>query len=212
MADFQYYNIASTTLDGLYIVLNDTTYDLPSVDTGYGLPDHPARTSVTTAVATIYLPDPTTYQVGTSSVDVDLVSKNYPVSGKVYISAEDLGLTAGSKIPDGAYAIEVTIGYTFTDGGGSEVVGTSTAPQATALNIYSAQCCIAGVVPAKLMGCKCGKLSKTSINILFAYALLWAIPNAVTICDPPKTEEAANMLARVKEICNEINNCKNCGC
>lgn len=211
MADFQYYNIASTTLDGLYIVLNDTTYDLPSVDTGYGLPDHPARTSVTTAVATIYLPDPTTYQVGTSSVDVDLVSKNYPVSGKVYISAEDLGLTAGSKIPDGAYAIEVTIGYTFTDGGGSEVIGTSTAPEVRVMLDFYANCCIDGQ-KAKKASCSCKTISASNMKLFLAYMGLDSIPYLLSSCDPPKDEEAVNILANAKETCNFLINCKNCGC
>ena len=209
---FQYKFSASFASDAKSILITNTTGEYPAVSTGFGNPTNLTVDAVTACDLIITIPDPVTHLPSTTTITIDLFAKGFPVANAVSVTNEDLGLDADARIPDGAYAIEGTIGYTFTDGGGSEVVGTSTAPQATALNIYSAQCCIAGVVPAKLMGCKCGKLSKTSINILFAYALLWAIPNAVTICDPPKTEEAANMLARVKEICNEINNCKNCGC
>ena len=208
---FQYKFSASFASDAKSILITNTTGEYPAVSTGFGNPTNLTVDAVTACDLIITIPDTVTYLPSTTTITIDLFAKGFPVANAVSVTNEDLGLDADARIPDGSYLFDSTVEYEYVNVD-EVVIGSSDAPQVTALNIYSAQCCIAGLVPAKLMGCKCGKLSKTSINILFANALLWAIPNAVTICDPPKTEEAANMLARVKEICNEINNCKNCGC
>lgn len=208
---FQYKFSASFASDAKSILITNTTGEYPAVSTGFGNPTNLTVDAVTACDLIITIPDPVTYLPSTTTITIDLFAKGFPVANAVSVTNEDLGLDADARIPDGAYAIEVTIGYTFTDGGGSEVVGTSTAPEVRVMLDFYANCCIDGQ-KAKKASCSCKTISASNMKLFLAYMGLDSIPYLLSSCDPPKDEEAVNILANAKETCNFLINCKNCGC
>lgn len=160
---------------------------------GWGAPNR-ATSTATIATLTITNPSGTSYELdlfATGDFPTDDTTFEYD------IDFTDIGLTAGSKLPDGIY----TFVYSVTTVSGTTVVYTQTVQQAFYCQV---KCCVLSMFKELDVTCDCSKDAK--IRAIDAYLMLKGIIySSGSGCSSNFEED----LAILQKICLN-SNCTNC--
>lgn len=176
------------------LTFTETTgaYDVTSNPNGWGSPNR-ATSSATIVTLTVTNPDDTEYVLD--------LSANYPTTDitlEYEINPTEIGLTAGTKIPDGIYKFNYSVTTVVT---GTTIVYTQTVYKALYCQV---QCCALNMFVGLDVECEC---SQDSIDkAIKGYALLKGLQMAA---ECGNITEFNNILAQLEKLCLN-NNCNNC--
>lgn len=171
------------------LLLTNVTENYSTVDTsGYGSPN-PARGDILTAKADITFPD------GTTATNLTL---NLPaaIDTPTELTSDDLGFSAGDKLPSGVWQITVTEHTTTKD-------YTTTLH---IMNICTEQCCLDKLIAEIDVEDCCCDCSSSEINQ--AALVDWLLTGAVYAVQCQKFNRGKELLEAAGLVCNFTK----CGC
>lgn len=158
--DFKY--TVTPTSDGKGIIYTNTTGAYSPTNTGGAGSPNPSISDIIVCTADIYIPDPTTYQVTSTFVTVDLYALGFPSTTSVVVPNTALGLSSTVTLPDGWYTSDLTV--SGTDSETDEPFADTT--EVDFVLYHNTRCCIDAAISAKITDCGCTKMSALQIEDL----------------------------------------------
>lgn len=189
--------LISENADSLSAHFTNTAGDYSASNTGgFGTPNM-EKASVTAAVLTCTFPT-SAFEIGTTTVAIDLFALGYPSVDELDIANTLFGLAADAELADGPHQFDLVV---TGDEDGNEV---DREYSWVAWFRNGKICCVTKLVTAYEKPCDCEKPSKDLLKIIYAKLDLYSISGAE---DCQNVDAGTTAMQHLNDLCNGISDC-----